>query len=87
MKRTKRESRKLNNLLIKLDKFERLGHQSRGYQLAIEFIVTEFNIKHDEFPVMKRLIVSPKGDNTIWDNQWYDMYRWMIPSNIPSRDE
>ena len=83
MKRSSREKQILNKLLISFDKWEKGNYPGtqRGFQLAIQEIVTAFNIKHDEFPVMKRLIVDPNytpprsGPNLTAGT--YIQYRWM----------
>ena len=82
MKRTEREKRILNKLLINLDKWEQGGYgNERGFQLSIEEVISFFKIKYDEFPVMKRLITNPNytphryGANLT--TGFYVKYRWM----------
>lgn len=70
---------RIEKLLKELDKFEK-SMNLRGTQLAIEDVVRIFNVKYDEFPVMKRLIVDPNyappryGANLNYDT--YFKYRW-----------
>ncbi len=71
--------KKIEELLKSLDKFEK-SMNLRGTQLAIEDVVIIFNVKYDEFPVMKRLITDPEyappryGANLNYDT--YFKYRW-----------
>ena len=73
MKRSKRESRKLNELLRYLENFEE-QFPNRGFQLSIEAVIWHFNIKYDEFPIMKKLVIDPKA---ISGTTEYMKFRWM----------
>lgn len=77
MKRTNREIRKLNNILRELSRFEE-QFPDRGFQLSIEFIIAEFNIKYDEFPIMRQLVIDPKATTklSLVPNE-YMKFRWM----------
>ena len=78
MKKVSRK--KIEELLKRLDRMEKSVH-SRGTQLAIEDVISVFNVKYDEFPIMKRLITNPNyappryGANLNFDT--YFKYRWM----------
>ena len=70
---------KIEELLKRLDKFEK-SMNLRGTQLAIEDVVSVFNVKYDEFPVMKRLITDPeyappRGPGNLNYDTWFK-YRW-----------
>ena len=72
--------KKIEELLKRLDTFEK-SLNLRGTQLAIQDVVRIFNVKYDEFPVMKRLITNPEytpprhGANLTCGS--YIKYRWM----------
>ncbi len=72
---------KIEELLKRLDEFEK-SLNLRGTQLAIEDVIDIFNVKYEEFPVMKRLITDPKyapNRSRMPGNLNYDTYfkyRW-----------